>query len=195
MTEYPKWFEGTARKNFEKFLLPMAGRPNLQFLQIGAFTGDASVWMLENVLTDPSSLLMDVDTWGGSDEADHKEFDWHDVHMTYLTRMNKYPNVRAYRRSSEGFFRAGYAAPLPPFDFIYIDGDHRAPSVLRDAMSAFDCLKVGGILAFDDYTWNSQRGPFYNPGPGIDAFSQIYQPFRTLLTIDWQYWLRKDGTP
>lgn len=193
--EYPQWFEATGRANFERFLLPMAGRPNLTFLQIGAFTGDASVWMLDNVLTDPSSMLMDVDTWDGSDEADHKEFDWLDVHMTYLSSTNQYPNVRAYRRSSDGFFRAGYLTHLPPLDFVYIDGDHRAPSVLKDAINAFEYLKVGGIMAFDDYTWRSGRGAFYDPDAGVNAFTSIYKPFISTLEVGWQYWIRKDGTP
>ena len=50
MTEYPNWFE-YVRPNFEEFLTPLAGRDDQRFLQLGVFTGDASVWLCNNVLT------------------------------------------------------------------------------------------------------------------------------------------------
>ena len=56
MTEYPNWFEVTAKQNFQRFLTPLAGQDRLRFLQLGAFTGDASVWMAKNILTAPSSF-------------------------------------------------------------------------------------------------------------------------------------------
>ena len=70
MTEYPNWFE-YVRPNFEEFLTPLAGKESLRLLQLGVFTGDASVWLMENVLTHPSSTLIDIDTWQGSKEAAH----------------------------------------------------------------------------------------------------------------------------
>ena len=60
-TEYPNWFEMTAKGNFELQLLPLAGKFNLRFLQIGAFTGDATVWLVDNILTQGNSVLEDVD--------------------------------------------------------------------------------------------------------------------------------------
>ena len=69
----------TAIENFKNYLLPFAGRKELNFLQVGAFTGDASKWLLDNVLTHETSRLVDVDTWRGSDEIAHHEMDWSDV--------------------------------------------------------------------------------------------------------------------
>jgi len=43
--EYPNWFKQIAQDNFEQFLTPLAGKPDLNFLQLGVFTGDASVWL------------------------------------------------------------------------------------------------------------------------------------------------------
>ena len=68
MTEYPNWFAQTAQNNFTTYLSEYAGKPNLRFLQLGVYTGDASVWLCNNILTDKSSILIDVDTWKGSDE-------------------------------------------------------------------------------------------------------------------------------
>jgi predicted O-methyltransferase YrrM len=61
------------------------------------------------------------------------------------------------------------------YDFIYIDGSHKAADVLEDAVLSFRLLKVGGLLIFDDYAWNG-GGPteFDNPRRGIDAFYHAY---------------------
>jgi hypothetical protein len=60
---YPNWFESTdAKPNFERNLLPLADK-EIKCLQIGAYTGDATKWMVENILKQPHSFLVDVDTW------------------------------------------------------------------------------------------------------------------------------------
>jgi hypothetical protein len=63
--EYPNWFNHTAKANFEKFLTKKDGSVALQ---LGVYTGDASLWMLQNI---PNLKLTDVDTWQGSDEEEH----------------------------------------------------------------------------------------------------------------------------
>ena len=64
--EYPNWFAQSAQYNFDVLLQRFIGEDNLHFLQLGAYTGDASVWMAENILTGSNCMLMDVDTWEGS---------------------------------------------------------------------------------------------------------------------------------
>ena len=64
---WPNWFSGDyAEAYFKEFLTPYAGVPEFQALQIGAYCGDASEWLLTNVLTARHSWLVDVDTWEGS---------------------------------------------------------------------------------------------------------------------------------
>ena len=64
------------------------------------------------------------------------------------------------------------------FDIIYIDGSHQAPDVLTDAVMAFPLLRVGGIMAFDDYLWaveaKGEENPLFMPKPAIDAFANLF---------------------
>ena len=92
---YPDWFTQTAKPNFEKHLAHLAGQDDLSFLQLGAFTGDASVWLADNILTGKYNLLIDVDTWQGSDESAHKTMDFSDVYKTYLEKVKKYRTVES----------------------------------------------------------------------------------------------------
>jgi len=99
--EFPNWFASTpAQENFEKLLHPFKGHTDLQFLQLGAFTGDASVWLLDNILTDPSNHLTDVDTWQGSDEEEHHKMNFSDVESAYDYKTRGYKNLTKFKGSS-----------------------------------------------------------------------------------------------
>jgi hypothetical protein len=43
------------------------------------------------------------------------------------------------------------------FDFIYIDGDHRAAAVYDDLKESYDRLNIGGAILGDDYSWGTVR--------------------------------------
>ena len=189
---YPNWFESTsARENFERNLLPLADR-DIKCLQIGAYTGDATKWMVENILKQPHSFLVDVDTWEGSDEAVHHNMDWKDVYKTYTDKNATAifeQKVVVMQMTSDRYF-AGIGEEQI-FDFIYVDGDHTAFAVLRDGSNAYDKLKVGGILAFDDYTWSASKGDFYDPGYAIDALCHLLNGKVEKIEDNYQLWLRK----
>lgn len=190
---YPNWFSASAEKFFDRHLTPLAGKPDLWFLQIGAFTGDASLWMLDNVLTGDRSVLIDVDTWAGSDEAIHTTFDFADVERTYDRRVRTEAHagrVLKVKGSSSAFLQSEFAPP-DRYDFIYIDGDHTAYTVLNDAVDAYRCLKVGGLLAFDDYLWESGKGALYDPKPAINAVMAIYGGRLELVDMAEQAWFRR----
>jgi hypothetical protein len=189
-TKYPNWFEMTAKENFESQLLPLAGKFNLRFLQIGAFTGDATVWLVDNVLVTKNSVLEDVDIWTGSDEEEHKEMNWLDVERTYDSRIIFRPNVIKYKMDSKEFLRS---IEEPTYDFIYIDGDHTAEGVLQDAVLAWRLLKPGGIMAFDDYLWEDPRGIEFQPGWSIDTFVGAVKDESEVLLSNSQVWLRKNN--
>jgi len=189
MTEFPNWFAVTAQTNFEAQLMGLRNKENLRLCQIGTFTGDASLWLLKSLELGNGSLLDDVDTWRGSDEEAHDVMDFAEVERVYDAKVSPFAKkVRKFKMTSRRFFE-GYA--LTDYDFIYIDGDHTAQGVLEDAIDAHRHLKVGGILAFDDYAWRSGKGDLYDPAPAINTFGTIYQEFYEVLAINAQVWLRK----
>jgi predicted O-methyltransferase YrrM len=184
---FPNWFDGQ-RYNFEDQLTHLADRPDLRFLQIGAYTGDASVWLCENILTNPTSVLIDVDTWEGSDESEHSKIDFDRVLAYYEARITKYQKVIRLKMTSDKYFTGEIAAK---FDFIYIDGDHTAAQVERDAENAWKLLKSGGIIAFDDYLWGQDLPEHTTPKPAIDRFLLTHTNEYQILVDSYQVWLRK----
>jgi hypothetical protein len=190
MTEYPNWFGVTAQHNFEQFLTPLAGQDDLKFLQLGVFTGDASVWIAKNILTGKGCWLIDVDTWEGSDEPDHEPMDFNDVYATYIIKTEIYKNILHFNSTTTWFLQS--IRKDPDYDFIYVDADHTTVGVILDAELAWPQLKSGGIMAFDDYTWQHASGdPRLAPQVGIDLFLHRHQSDYELLAKNNQVWIRK----
>jgi len=179
VADYPNWFSKSAQDNFATYLIQDKGLPNLRYLQLGAFTGDASAWLMDNILTDDTSYLTDVDTWEGSDEDEHKSMDFDDVMNTYLNRLGdyeKYSRCYNYRTTTTNFLLSRLAEQrehLVEYDFIYIDADHTTVGVLLDAELSWPLLKSGGIMAFDDLTWGADLPPSQSPKAGILLFADI----------------------
>lgn len=189
MSNYPNWFEGYASEKFKQFLLPeFSGKKNLRFLQIGAYTGDASVWLAYNLLQDDSSYLNDVDTWEGSDEVVHKSLDWSSVFDEYIHKTAG-ENVFYYKQTSDEFFEKN----TETYDFVYIDGDHTAEQTYKDGINGWKYLKHDGILAFDDYTWSEGKGEDFDPKKGIDKFLTEKAGEYKILEMSVQVWIKKNG--
>jgi len=185
--EFPNWFVGQ-QYNFEEQLKHLRRKPDLKFLQIGAYTGDASAWLCENVLTHPTSTLIDVDTWAGSNENEHSNINFERVYAHYKYRISIYEKVIVLKMTSDEYFAGDNQGE---FDFIYIDGDHTAAQVARDADSAWKLLKSGGILAFDDYGWGKDLPPDTTPKPAIDNFLEAHTGEYTQLVDNYQVWIQK----
>jgi len=182
VAEFPDWFSAYAKPNFERFLIPLAGQENLTFLQLGAYTGDASVWILENI---KPLRLVDVDTWEGSDEEVHKSMDFSDVERVYDDKVND--RTIKFKSTSLNYL----LRPSFDFDFVYVDADHTAASVLLDAELSWRLLKSGGLLAFDDYQWGAHLPASKSPKLGIDLFLERHAGEYEILEQGLQVWLRK----
>jgi hypothetical protein len=184
---HPNWFVETgAKKIFEENLSDYAGK-KINFLQIGAFTGDASVWLLENILTNSESTLTDVDSWAGYSGLEG--FTWETAHDEYKNKLSSYSNkVSSIQMTSDQFFKQNKNM----YDIIYIDGDHSGGSVLRDAVNAFDCLTDNGLLIFDDYIFASgHQSIMCCPKYAIDSFINIHWFDLTKIYEGTQMWLKK----
>lgn len=190
MQSLPNWFQNDGQKNFEEQLAHLSTRP-CRLLQIGAYTGDASVWMYNNILYYyQDSVLIDVDTWEGSDEPSHHEMNWSSIEQIYDFKTSAARHSRQivkYKGTSDSFFLNN----REKYDFIYVDGDHTAAGVMKDALASFDALAPGGIIGFDDYQWSAGLGETKEPRIAIDSFYRIYSDQIEVLVNDYQFWVKK----
>lgn len=154
-----------------KLLAPFKGRANLRFLEIGSFEGRSAVWLLDSILTHESSHLTCIDTFERGVETPTAE--------RSPALENFKHNIRGFGRRVDYFVGESrdVLRDLPfkdYFDFIYLNGDHKASSVLEDAILAFRMLKPRGVLVFDDYCWRLMHRDIDRPKLAIDVFTRIF---------------------
>lgn len=164
--DYPNWFKHKSEDYFTQHLQNFKDKNNLKFLQIGVFTGDGSLWLVDNLLTGQGCTLTDVDRWELDASATQASHDWFaDVEATYDAKTEGYSNIIKYKMDSTTFF----AQNSDSFDFIYLDGDKSADGVYADAMAAWQTLKPNGLFVRDDLTL-CDLDENWDPAPGIAAF-------------------------
>lgn len=165
----------------------MRGQP-VHALEVGSYQGMSAVWAMFNILTHPNATLTCVDTWEGAymyTPAQKRELMAVFNHNT----LSFGDRIIKKRGVSQEVLRT--YAPRPQFDYVYVDGDHRAVSVLEDAVLAFKLLKVGGVLIFDDYKWDLPVPEIDRPFMAIDAFMKLYEPQVQVLHVAYQVYLKK----
>jgi len=180
------WFEITARENFDKFLSEFKGKEGLKFLEIGCFEGMASRWLLENILTGGSGLTV-IDTFVGSVEHQSAGIDI-GGRKRFEENIAEYKDkVTIYEGYSQDILKK---LPENKYDFIYVDGDHRAKGALQDMVLSWPLLKKGGIMIMDDYAWNG-FSDHLNACIAMDAFLNCYVGEYELLLKEYQIVVRK----
>ena len=173
-------------QNWSVWLSHLKGKPAVG-LELGSFRGASAEWALENIFTHPDSTYTCVDTFEGSDEHKVNGIDCSDNEKITRERLKKYEDrawiVKGY---SDSFLRTrDFEKTTESIDFVYVDAAHDSMNVLRDAVLAFDLLKKGGIMVFDDYTWTSMPDPIDRPKIAIDAFLSCY--VKRIRVIDKGY--------
>ena len=172
--------------------------PDLRILEVGVFEGRSTCWLLENFCKTPASTILAIDSFQGGIE--HKNME-----LGGLKKQFEH-NIACIDSRAKVEVRSGFsldqlcrlvAANTDPFDFISIDASHQAADVLGDAVVAFQLLKRGGVMAFDDYLWSPMRpgteNPLLVPKVAIDAFTTIYsQKMRILPNLPlYQLYIQK----
>jgi predicted O-methyltransferase YrrM len=139
-------------------------------IEIGSYEGRSACWLIENY---PKLVtLYCIDPW--MDEDIESRFD---ANIAEAEKTSGVSVEKIKSRSAPALIELARHQPSA-FDFIYIDGSHTAPDVLTDAVLALQLIKVGGIIAFDDYLWlddsTGGRDVLEVPKLAVDAFVNIY---------------------
>lgn len=167
---------------WDKHLHFLKGKPDVHFLEVGTFEGRTALWLLDNILTHPSSSITCVDVF--VDEGYEPRFD---------------NNVRVSGHSRRWTKLKGRSRDILPglrgnrYDAMYIDGGHTAAEVYDDAVLCWPMLKPGGVVSFDDYEWRLHRPPENRPQQGIDRFMEEYRDEIEILHKAYTIFLRKVG--
>ena len=168
--------------NWLKFLGHLAGRPDIVGLEIGTFKGDSAEWMCENIFTHEAARYHCVDPFTGSVEHHVSKIDCTTLESDSRARLAKFPQATIIKGYSQDVLRE-FKEKL---DFIYIDGSHIARDVMRDSVLAFDLVKVGGVIVWDDLAWEAFPDPLDKPRIAVESFLKVYARQLRVVHLGWQ---------
>lgn len=173
-------------------------------LEIGCFEGLTSNYIVENILSTSGKLIcVDPltdnylnDNLTNSDitnnETIYKYFN--NQYDRFTSNVKKYldnQKIELHRDISKNVFPILNEKYGNQFDFIYIDGDHRAFAVYLDAIESFKICRSGGIILFDDYSWGKELYKEDSTSTGIDKFLLEYNDQYDLMAKGYQVMIRK----
>jgi predicted O-methyltransferase YrrM len=152
-------------------------------MEIGCYEGRSTSYLIERCAAFGPLQIYCVDTWQGSVDLPPEKMDGVEQRFdrnvaTAAARAGADVTLRKIRQRSETALAGLVIERADPFDLIYIDGSHTAPDVLADAILAFQLLRVGGVMIFDDYLWSMEPArsvdPLNTPKLAIDAFTTVF---------------------
>lgn len=188
MTHFTQdWFDISAKQNFIKYLDKLKGQDNLNFLEIGCFEGKSTRWLLENILTGNSKIAV-IDTFEGSEEHIRDGIEIIGLEGFKENVVEYLDKVEIHQGFSQKILRNSFYPEK--FDFIYVDGSHRACDALQDMCFSWDLLKKGGLMIMDDYAWNGFNDHL-NACIAIDAFLNCFKDEYELLLKEYQVVIKK----
>ena len=182
-------------KTWDKHLSQFAGK-QIGVIEIGIYLGDSTLWFLDNLLTHPKSQIYSMDTFQGSPEYG---IDFDMVKSKFYQRVENHPRVKQLTVLEDTSFN-GLVHLNNKFknkqmcDVIYIDGSHVASDVMMDIIGAWNLMKYGGIIIFDDYIWGKIGEDVFAPKMAIDAFINIFKPYIEIIHKKRQVFIRKKKT-
>lgn len=160
----------------------------LMILEIGAFDGIGTNMLLDEFFKNKKTVLYTVDPFLADETTPQ---------VNAETRVLFVQNLEAGGHKEQIHLLAEKSCDVLPgliereltFDFIYVDGSHKEEDVKEDAKNAWDLLKVGGIIGFDDYLWTAEGVD--GPKKAIDEFEAEHKDQLQLLYSDWQRWYKR----
>lgn len=186
------WFSNNI-PNWEYHLAGLKGKPNLNFLEIGSYEGRSTTWLLDNILTDPSSKIHCIDLFSGDLPDNDMKSDSTlnmNYYQTFLDNIKPHKSkVNIYKGYSHQILRKFEEEEI--LDFVYIDGAHTAYETLMDAVYVEPLVKIGGMIIFDDYPLKEEGGPENSPELGINCFCNTFIKQYEIIHVGWQVILKK----
>lgn len=195
------WFETAAKPVWDQ-LIP--GLPAGCVLEVGSYEGASACYLIAQLGARAPLEIHCVDTWDETASFEGADVDMREVEARFrrntgmLVEKSRHPVKLEVHKGCSDMVLASLLAELGRsyFDLVYIDGSHRAPDVLVDAVLGFTHLRPGGIMVFDDYLWRGSDKDFGNPARSpklaIDAFVNCnYGKLRLISAPLYQLFLQK----
>ena len=173
---------------WELWLRGLKGLPHLDFLEIGSYEGRSTIWLLKNIINHETCKITCVD-WFVDEE--YEKLNNKSLRDQFIENIRPYINQVAIYQSPSFDALQKLNETKQKFDFIYVDGCHKAQSALEDGVLSFRLLKEHGIMIFDDYNYMAKDQIHELPRLGISAFISAYINLIKIIYVGEQVVVQK----
>ena len=166
---------------------------NPKILEIGTYSGTSIISMLK-YLTDAKATVIDM--WKDYTESElSKNMESGRIEEIFKRNCiisNCVDRIKVIKGDSKDILME-LIMDGGKYDFIYVDGSHMCLDCYSDIIMSWELLKPGGILAIDDYLWNTQTDndklnlPYY----AVQHFTERYKGKYTILNVSYRVFLLK----
>jgi predicted O-methyltransferase YrrM len=150
-------------------------------LEIGTFEGRYTLWLADNY----ASKIHTIDPFDSSVYKISQEI-FNQVEQNWLNNLSrcKYKHRITFYKDYSFKILSKLINENKTFDFIYVDGYHKASTVLEDLTLSFKLLNHCGIMLIDDAVdWQARdyntnkiiNDATLTPKLAVDSFVQIYK--------------------
>lgn len=173
-------------------------------LEIGCFEGLTSNYIIDNILNENGKLIcVDplTDEYISENPSEEDKLNNQTLYDYFKNQYYRfYENTKSnmdsgklilYRKLSSEVYEELIEKYKESFDFIYIDGDHRADYVYLDSINCFKLCKPNGIILFDDYLWDEYNNE-NSTKKGIDRFLNEFDGQYKILISSYQLMIQKN---
>lgn len=141
------WFKKVLPE-FRAVSAEFVGQPIL-YVEIGCWTGDSADWCCRNVLTHPDARGVGIDDYAPDWKRDQEKIN--EIKRAAAERLAAHGDKWSWRYDKSQHVLADYDAfGGRSIDFLYVDGSHNAHDVLLDFAYAWQHLRKGSVILFDD---------------------------------------------
>src|SRR5688500_5749869 len=169
---------------WEAVLAEYKGKPNLHYLEVGVFEGRSALWMLDNILTHPTSRFTGVDPFLDSPGVEG----FKDIFFANLKLSGHEDRSTLLIGFSQIELRK---VSVDSCDIIYIDGS-------EDAVRSHRRLEQGGLLISDDYLGGTAGPAKLRVKPAADVCHAFFKDEYDVVHSGYQLLMRKkqaEGQP
>lgn len=189
-----------AKLTFVAILANFIRLPSCEILEIGTFAGTSVIGMLQYL---PNANATTIDPWTNYEEKECgtnlnaeclKNMEENNVENVFRENVLKAgfnTKVNAIKGSSE-LVLIDLIKQNKQYDFIYVDGSHKAIDCYTDCWLSWQLLNENGIMGIDDYLYNiSLTDEFENVRKGVDHFLEKIKGQHVLLVNGYRLFIKK----
>jgi hypothetical protein len=175
---YGRYYNQNPGVNWSPFI-PFFNGP-INYLEIGVSDGGNAIHIANSYCNDPNSKIYCVDPWMDYDEYP----EYKGEQKKGWVRFNN--NIQRSGSFEKFIVKRGLSENVVPtfendfFDLIFVDGNHETKYVYEDGKMAFDKVKSGGYIVFDDYN----KYFWLQTMKGIDMFLEEYASKIKIISQD-----------